>query len=140
MKENRASPHADSRGCNRRAKPRENPSVMPDRPPGAALTEPQIGYPPPTGGRRTNQKAPASASAFFGAATQIRTGDLILTKDVLYHLSHSSTSQRILYYHNHDCLSSIIFNIKRRYFFRVKDVFLELNCRFFLPFMIELFL
>ena len=24
------------------------------------------------------------------AATQIRTGDLILTKDVLYHLSHSS--------------------------------------------------
>ena len=31
---------------NRRAKPRENPSAMPDRPPGAALTEPQIGYPP----------------------------------------------------------------------------------------------
>ncbi len=26
----------------------------------------------------------------FGAAIQIRTGDLILTKDVLYHLSHSS--------------------------------------------------
>ena len=26
----------------------------------------------------------------FGAANQIRTGDLILTKDVLYHLSHSS--------------------------------------------------
>ncbi len=26
----------------------------------------------------------------FGAATQIRTGDLILTKDVLYQLSHSS--------------------------------------------------
>ena len=29
----------------------------------------------------------------FGAATQIRTGDLILTKDVLYQLSHSSRSQ-----------------------------------------------
>ena len=28
---------------------------------------------------------------FCGAAIQIRTGDLILTKDVLYHLSHSST-------------------------------------------------
>ena len=28
--------------------------------------------------------------ASFGAATQIRTGDLILTKDVLYQLSHSS--------------------------------------------------
>ena len=27
---------------------------------------------------------------FFGAATRIRTGDLILTKDVLYQLSHSS--------------------------------------------------
>ena len=27
---------------------------------------------------------------FFGAANQNRTGDLILTKDVLYHLSHSS--------------------------------------------------
>ncbi len=27
---------------------------------------------------------------FSGAATQIRTGDLILTKDVLYQLSHSS--------------------------------------------------
>ena len=31
-------------------------------------------------------------SGFFGAATQIRTGDLILTKDVLYQLSHSSNS------------------------------------------------
>ena len=32
---------------------------------------------------------------FFGAATQIRTGDLILTKDVLYQLSHSSISTDI---------------------------------------------
>ena len=30
-----------------------------------------------------------------GAATRIRTGDLILTKDVLYQLSHSSVRQRI---------------------------------------------
>ena len=30
-----------------------------------------------------------------GAATQIRTGDLILTKDVLYQLSHSSIRPRI---------------------------------------------
>ena len=29
---------------------------------------------------------------FFGAATRIRTGDLILTKDVLYQLSHSSVN------------------------------------------------
>ena len=28
-----------------------------------------------------------------GAATRIRTGDLILTKDVLYQLSHSSIPQ-----------------------------------------------
>ena len=32
-------------------------------------------------------------SGLSGAATQIRTGDLILTKDVLYQLSHSSVSQ-----------------------------------------------
>ena len=34
----------------------------------------------------------------FGAATQIRTGDLILTKDVLYQLSHSSvpSARRLL--------------------------------------------
>ena len=30
----------------------------------------------------------------FGAANQIRTGDLILTKDVLYHLSHSSGNKK----------------------------------------------
>ncbi len=37
---------------------------------------------------------------FRGAANQIRTGDLVLTKDVLYHLSHSSTLffQRKRYY------------------------------------------
>ncbi len=34
-------------------------------------------------------------SFFFGAATQIRTGDLILTKDVLYQLSHSSMPRGI---------------------------------------------
>ena len=28
--------------------------------------------------------------AFSGAVNQIRTGDLVLTKDVLYHLSHNS--------------------------------------------------
>ena len=36
------------------------------------------------------KKALAEASAFTGAATQIRTGDLILTKDALYLLSYSS--------------------------------------------------
>ena len=34
-------------------------------------------------------------SGVSGAATQIRTGDLILTKDVLYQLSHSSISSDI---------------------------------------------
>ena len=33
-------------------------------------------------------------SASVGAATQIRTGDLILTKDVLYQLSHSSVNRK----------------------------------------------
>ena len=39
-----------------------------------------------------NKKALAEASAFSGAATQIRTGDLILTKDALYRLSYNSIS------------------------------------------------
>ena len=39
---------------------------------------------------RLLKKALAEASAFSGAATQIRTGDLILTKDALYLLSYSS--------------------------------------------------
>ena len=34
-------------------------------------------------------------SGVSGAATRIRTGDLILTKDVLYQLSHSSMSKDI---------------------------------------------
>ena len=39
----------------------------------------------------TNKNPSTFVNGFsFGAATQIRTGDLILTKDVLYQLSHSS--------------------------------------------------
>ena len=38
---------------------------------------------------RKHKKAPSIEDA-FGAANQIRTDDLILTKDVLYQLSHSS--------------------------------------------------
>ena len=34
--------------------------------------------------------SPFGLASFFGAATQIRTGDLILTKDALYLLSYSS--------------------------------------------------
>ena len=39
-----------------------------------------------------NKKAPTPfrCRSFSGAATQIRTGDLILTKDALYLLSYSS--------------------------------------------------
>ena len=37
-----------------------------------------------------NKNAPYWVRFCFGAATRIRTGDLILTKDVLYQLSHSS--------------------------------------------------
>ena len=40
-----------------------------------------------------NQSPEGVPSGLSGAATQIRTGDLILTKDVLYQLSHSSKSQ-----------------------------------------------
>ena len=37
-----------------------------------------------------NQSPEGFPSGLSGAATRIRTGDLILTKDVLYQLSHSS--------------------------------------------------
>ena len=37
-----------------------------------------------------NQSPEVITSGVSGAATRIRTGDLILTKDVLYQLSHSS--------------------------------------------------
>ena len=40
-----------------------------------------------------NQSPEVLPSGLSGAATRIRTGDLILTKDVLYQLSHSSVSQ-----------------------------------------------
>ena len=45
--------------------------------------------------KKAPEKAPKSKKTpenrvFFGAATQIRTGDLILTKDALYLLSYSS--------------------------------------------------
>ena len=39
--------------------------------------------------RQSKTPADRSLTGFYGAAIQIRTGDLILTKDVLYHLSHS---------------------------------------------------
>ena len=44
--------------------------------------------------------------SFFGAANRTRTGDLVLTKDVLYHLSHSSrTEMQELLYRCLICLS-----------------------------------
>ena len=42
----------------------------------------------------------------FGAANRIRTGDLVLTKDVLYRLSHSSIfKMQELLYKGFKCLS-----------------------------------
>ena len=37
-----------------------------------------------------NKKAPRYPVKLSGAVNQIRTGDLVLTKDVLYRLSHNS--------------------------------------------------
>ena len=42
-----------------------------------------------------NQSPESKLSGVSGAATRIRTGDLILTKDVLYQLSHSSVSKDV---------------------------------------------
>ncbi len=58
--------------------------------------------------------------ALHGAASQIRTGDLILTKDALYRLSYSSISQAaLIYYHNSFALSRTFFNL----------LFFHLSCR-----------
>ena len=43
---------------------------------------------------KTKTPQTAVLRGFCGAAIQIRTGDLILTKDALYRLSHSSTRVR----------------------------------------------
>ena len=61
-----------------------------------AKTRPNRWYQP----KRNQKRTPKKVSFAFGAATRIRTGDLILTKDVLYQLSHSSISQNI----SHDAL------------------------------------
>ena len=39
---------------------------------------------------KTKKPVIVAITGFFGAADQIRTGDLILTKDALYRLSYSS--------------------------------------------------
>ena len=39
---------------------------------------------------KTKKPVIIAITGFFGAADQIRTGDLILTKDALYRLSYSS--------------------------------------------------
>ena len=42
---------------------------------------------------QSKKKKATTIVVAFGAATQIRTGDLILTKDALYRLSYSSVKQ-----------------------------------------------
>ena len=54
-------------------------------------------------------------SASVGAATQIRTGDLILTKDVLYQLSHSSVNRKD---YSRDFLFCQAFLLKKTNFFQ----------------------
>ena len=63
-----------------------------------------------------NQSPEVLPSGLSGAATRIRTGDLILTKDVLYQLSHSSMPSRIFprdadYYNKYFSLCQYVFEI-----------------------------
>ena len=62
---------------------------------------------------------------FVGAATQIRTGDLILTKDVLYQLSHSSVNR--WYYSRHFSICQEINEKKEKNFIRYKKSFFLLH-------------
>ena len=75
-----------------------------------------------------SQSPEVVTSGLSGAATQIRTGDLILTKDVLYQLSHSSESQgfflwrRLLY----QILWSLSIDFEKIiYFYWKNDFFFE---------------
>ena len=64
----------------------------------AALDNPEVRAIFIQRGRRKLYKKPKPrgiTSGLSGAATRIRTGDLILTKDVLYQLSHSSKVTKI---------------------------------------------
>ena len=66
-----------------------------------------------------NKKPPESQGfkwfSLDGAAIQIRTGDLILTKDALYQLSYSSTITAQLFYHKNSLFASV-FCKKIRFF------------------------
>ena len=68
-----------------------------------------------------NQSPEGKPSGLSGAATRIRTGDLILTKDVLYQLSHSSITTRIFprdadYYIKYICICQYIFQKNENFF------------------------
>ncbi len=65
------------------------------------------------------KNAPEWVRFLFGAATQIRTGDLILTKDVLYQLSHSSNLSSLRTY---DIITNPLAFVKR--FFEKKSLLL----------------
>lgn len=45
---------------------------------------------------RKRKKSTCDMQVLFGAANQNRTGDLIITNDVLYRLSHSSEPEYII--------------------------------------------
>ena len=67
-----------------------------DTAPGGISRQPCIKTGTPTGMPQSpikNQSPRVLPLGLSGAATRIRTGDLILTKDVLYQLSHSSITQ-----------------------------------------------
>ena len=59
-----------------------------------------------------NQKPSSYDEGFIGAATRIRTGDLILTKDVLYQLSHSSA-----FVSTYDIITERRAFVKRKFYF-----------------------
>ena len=64
---------------------------------------------------------------YFGADNRIRTGDLVLTKDVLYLLSHSSDNQMLIHYSKLYIFCQYNFSQKRNFFcFLIKNRFIRL--------------
>ena len=53
--------------------------------------------------------------SIFGATGQIRTGDLLITNQLLYRLSHSSTFQRVIFYHVIRISSSVLTAVDKEF-------------------------
>ena len=75
---------------------------------------------PPNKNPRKARREATFRGFYFGATDPIRTDDLLITSELLYRLSHSSTLhllQRVIFYHKSRELSRLIRNFIRAHLF-----------------------